>query len=139
MKNNKLLIIFFTLTIILLFAISTIFSGCTKQNSTIDKIKETGKEASEEKETQEYTSEDKKTDNSEKAGELETNKSMKILYHITQHYITSQKVNENECFNFTFKYFLDGGIINQDGSNNEILDLKDYPTSMVTSKKYNNY
>ena len=148
MRKNKFLIIFCILTIILLFATSAIFSGCAKRSTGITEMEDDGKETSaqketeetsEEKETQEYTTEDKKTDDSIKAVELETKDSIKILYHIIKHSINSLKIYDNECYSLNFKNFLDGGIINQDGSNNEILELKDHPTSKVTSKKYNNY
>jgi cell division protein FtsL len=148
MRKNKLLMIFLILNTILLFATSTIFYGCSKQATVITEIKEGEKKISaekgeekalEEKETRTSASKDIKEANSNKTGELETDKNMKVLYHITKHHISKLKYNDTECFALNFVCFLDGGIINQDGSNNKILNLKDYPTCMVTSKKYNNF
>ena len=62
-----------------------------------------------------------------------------ILYHIVEHTVTSNEMSGAICYMFTFRKYLDGGYIQPDGSGNEILDLKDYPTSMITSKKYDNF
>jgi len=48
-------------------------------------------------------------------------------------------MGDSGCFLLNFIKFLDGGIINPNGSENKILDLKNYPTSLITAKKLNDY
>ena len=62
-----------------------------------------------------------------------------MLYHLSTHTSFSQKIGSNECFSLNFREFLDGGIIKSDGSENKILNLKDYSTSLITSRKFDNY
>ncbi|MEA3349453.1 MAG: hypothetical protein U9Q82_02395 [Chloroflexota bacterium] len=62
-----------------------------------------------------------------------------ILYHIIKHSVTSNEMSGTKCYLFSFREFLDGGYIQPDGSGNEILDLKDNPTSIVASKKDDNF
>ncbi len=62
-----------------------------------------------------------------------------ILYHIVEHSVTSNEMGGTKCYMFNFQKFLDGGYVQTDGSGNQILDLKDFPTSHVTSKKYTNF
>jgi hypothetical protein len=62
-----------------------------------------------------------------------------ILYQKSRHAVSTQNMLGKECHNLNFSEFLDGGIIKPDGSDNKALSLKDNPTSLVTSKKYDNY
>ena len=62
-----------------------------------------------------------------------------ILYHIVEHTVASNKMDGTECYMFNFLKFLDGGYVQPDGSDNQILELKDFPTSHVTSKKYTDF
>jgi hypothetical protein len=62
-----------------------------------------------------------------------------ILYHIIKHSVTSNEMSGTKCYMFNFREFLDGGYVQPDGSGNEILELKDHPTSVVTSKRYDRY
>ena len=62
-----------------------------------------------------------------------------ILYHIVKHTVVSNQISGATCYTFNFQQFLDGGYVKPDGSANQILDLKDYPTSMVTSKYSDNF
>jgi len=62
-----------------------------------------------------------------------------ILYHIVEHTVTSNEMSGAKCYTFTFRKYLDGGHVQPDGSRNEILELQDYPTSMITAKKYDNF
>jgi len=62
-----------------------------------------------------------------------------ILYQISENSVTSFKTGNDTCYAFNFRQFLDGGQVQIDGSANQILDLKDYPTSQVTAKTYTDY
>lgn len=62
-----------------------------------------------------------------------------ILYHIIKHSVTSNEMSGTECYLFNFREFLDGGYVQPDGSGTQILELKDYPTSVVSSKRYDQY
>ena len=62
-----------------------------------------------------------------------------ILYHIIKHSVTSNEMSGTKCYLFNFREFLDGGYVQPDGSGNQILELKDRPTSVVTSKRYDQY
>lgn len=62
-----------------------------------------------------------------------------ILYHIIKHSVTSTEMNGTTCYMFNFREFMDGGYIQLDGSDNQILTLKDQPTSMVSSKQDDRY
>jgi hypothetical protein len=63
----------------------------------------------------------------------------RILYQKGSHEVTSSKRAGTECYNLNFREYLDGGIIKTDSSDNKILDLKDYPMSLLTSQKYSDY
>jgi hypothetical protein len=58
----------------------------------------------------------------------------RLLYHLTSHSLSSHMMKDEECFYLNFYEFLDRGIIKPDGKDNHILDLKEYPTSLITSK-----
>ena len=62
-----------------------------------------------------------------------------VLYHIIKHSVTSNEMSGTKCYMFNFREFLDGGYVQPDGSGNEILELKDFPTSVITSKRYDQY
>ncbi len=62
-----------------------------------------------------------------------------IFYHIVQHSVTTNEMSGTKCYMFNFREFLDGGYVQPDGSGNEILELNDFPTSVVTSKRYDQY
>ncbi len=64
---------------------------------------------------------------------------LSILYHLTKHSITINQMDGEDCYLFNFQEFLDAGLIHADGTNNQILLLKDYPTSLVTSKYYDRF
>jgi len=73
-----------------------------------------------------------------KLGQLK-NQEYRILYQKSRHAVNTQNMLGSECYSLNFVEFLDGSIVNRDGSNNKLLDLKNNPTSLITSKKYNNY
>ena len=62
-----------------------------------------------------------------------------ILYQVIENALSSYDMSSNTCYALNFIQFLDGGLINTDGSNNQTLEMKDYPTSMLTSKKKEAY
>jgi len=62
-----------------------------------------------------------------------------ILYQIIDHAVVSHDIAGDTCFLFSFRQYLDGGYVQPDGSGNEILEMKDHPTSMLTSKQYGDY
>ncbi len=60
-----------------------------------------------------------------------------ILYHLVEHAVSSNEMSGETCWMFNFRRFLDGGRIRTDGTGNEVLHLKDHPTSQVTAKAGN--
>jgi len=62
-----------------------------------------------------------------------------IVYHLSRHSVTKQQMSGTDCFSFNFYEFLDGGVINMDTRDNAILDLKDYPTSLISSGNSTEY
>jgi len=64
---------------------------------------------------------------------------LSILYHLTKHSITINQMSGEDCCLFNFLEFLDAGLIQADGTNNQILILRDNPTSRVTSQYYDQY
>ena len=62
-----------------------------------------------------------------------------ILYHIVKHSVSSHQMNDATCHIFNFRRFLDGGYVQADGSQNQILELKDNPTSKVTARKLDTF
>jgi len=148
MPKSRFLILFPVIAAVFLIITSSFFYGCSGNNGAGPKIKKGENEIPAGQETvktradnnaQDNTGTDKKTEPSKSESAPETDKNIKILFQITRDNLNSQKINGNECFSINLNSFLDGGIVNRDGSSIEILKLKDYPTSMVTSKKYNNY
>jgi hypothetical protein len=63
----------------------------------------------------------------------------KLLYQLTKNSVSKTVTGDTECFLLNFSEFMDGGIINPDGSDNKILELKKYPTSFIASRKLNSY
>ncbi len=63
----------------------------------------------------------------------------KLLYQLTGNSVSKTVMGGTECFLLNFSEFMDGGIINPDGTDNKILELKKYPTSFITSRKLNSY
>ncbi len=108
-------------------------SGC--ENESVETLETENQEISEKEEIL------KETDNETEKGSSSslTDKNYKILYHLSKHNLSSYDYGKTKCFFLNFYNFMDGGIINSDGSDNQILDLKEYPTSLLTSKKYNDY
>ena len=62
-----------------------------------------------------------------------------ILYQFVEYSFSSDERDNETCYAINFARYLDGGLINTDGSGNRVLELKDYPTSMVTSKAEDMY
>jgi hypothetical protein len=62
-----------------------------------------------------------------------------ILYHLVENSVTSIDISGIKCYTFNFRQYLDGGYVRIDGSENNILELRDHPTSMVTSRKHDKY
>lgn len=63
----------------------------------------------------------------------------RLLYQLAEHTVSSFDTSGSNCYVFNFRQFLDGGIVRADGSGNQILTLKDYPTSIVTAKANDRY
>ena len=72
-------------------------------------------------------------------GEAGPGSDFRILYHLTEHTVTSNQMNGETCYLFNFLRFLDAGHIRLDPTENEILELKDHPTSKVTAKALDTY
>ena len=123
------------ITTVAILAITLIFSagGCRKE--PVGTQETDNKEIAEEEETLKET--DNETENGGSNGLADEN--YKILYHLSKHNLFSYDYGDIKCFSLNFYKFMDGGIINFDGSDNQILDLREYPTSLLTSKKYNDY
>ena len=62
-----------------------------------------------------------------------------ILYQLVEYSFSSDERDSETCYAINFTRYLDGGLISTDGSGNQVLELKDYPTSMVTSKAEDMY
>ena len=62
-----------------------------------------------------------------------------ILYQVVENALSSNEMSNNTCYALNFIQFLDGGLINTDGSGNQTLEMKDHPTSMLTSKEKDAY
>ena len=58
-----------------------------------------------------------------------------ILYHVVEHTVSSREMNDATCYTFNFRQFLDAGHVRPDGGNNQILELKDHPTSKITARE----
>ncbi|MBC8333443.1 MAG: hypothetical protein H8E28_15790 [Anaerolineae bacterium] len=71
--------------------------------------------------------------------ENNTNSEFRLLYQLAEHTVSSFDMSGSSCYAFNFRQFLDGGIVRTDGSDNRILSLKDYPTSMVTAQADDRY
>jgi len=114
--------------------------GCSSKtdisNSKTDIVDE--KIGSEEAETARDPEEKEDTEVEESEG-VKGEAKHDILYHITGHTVISPEMSGTKCYSLYFNEYFDGGYVKHDGSENKILDLKDYPTSMVTSKKYDNF
>ncbi|MFQ6102432.1 MAG: hypothetical protein ACE5OS_14565 [Anaerolineae bacterium] len=63
----------------------------------------------------------------------------RLLYHVTENTVTSQDAGGTTCHTFNFLRFLNAGHVQPDGSGNVVLELKDNPTSKVTSKMQDRY
>lgn len=121
-----------------MLAIILIFSagGCKKE--PVETRETENQEISEKeilKEADDQTERDIEKDNSDGLAD----ENCRILYHLSKHNLSSYDYGDIKCFSLNFYNFLDGGIISIDGSDNQILDLREYPTGMLTSKKYNSY
>ena len=124
------------IVILLIALIASILSlgiGCNGKAGIVDE-----KIESEEAEVA-RDSEEKEDTAVEESEEVKEEAKYDILYHITGHTIISQEMDGTKCYSLYFREYFDGGYVKPDGSENKILDLKDYPTSMVTSKKYDNF
>lgn len=62
-----------------------------------------------------------------------------LLYHLVENTVLTQKMAGIECHMFNFLQFLDAGYVGPENSTHVVLDLKDYPTSKVTSTRYDRY
>jgi hypothetical protein len=129
---KKIITVFCLISIIMTFSVTSF--ACTGDGpggaeEAAGDTKENGEDGGE-----------KSGDEKETPGPEETAEpSYKILYQLTRHRVT-KTVNANvECYLFNFSEFLDGGLINRDGSDNKILQLKKYPTSRISSRELNNY
>jgi len=129
---KKMITVFCLISIIMTFSVTSF--ACTGDGpggaeEAAGDTKENGEDGGE-----------KSGDEKETPGPEETAEpSYKILYQLTRHRVT-KTVNANvECYLFNFSEFLDGGLINRDGSDNKILQLKKYPTSRISSRELNNY
>lgn len=71
-------------------------------------------------------------------GDVDLGAEYKILYGKNNNVITPN-VESTDCKDFTSNEYLGGGIVKRDGSDNENLELKQYPTSYPHSKYYNNF
>ncbi len=63
----------------------------------------------------------------------------RLLYHVTENTAIAQDAGNITCHIFGFRRFLDAGYVQPDGSGNVVLDLKDNPTSKVTSTRHDRY
>jgi hypothetical protein len=79
-----------------------------------------------------------KSDNREAAIDM-NNGEYGILYQISENTVTSFDTGNTSCHALNFRQYLDGGYVRPDGNGNQILELQDYPTSMVASKQYDHY
>lgn len=122
------------LLITLVASILSLGIGCNNKTGIVDE-----KIESEETEAASDSKEKEDTAVEESFEEVKEEAKYDILYHITGHTIISQEMNTTECYILYFREYFDGGYVRPDGSENKILDLKDYPTSMVTSKFYDNF
>ncbi len=72
-------------------------------------------------------------------GGTELRDAYRILYHLTEHTVTTNDMSGETCYLFNFRRFLDGGHLRADGTENQILELRDHPTSKVTAKAADTY
>ncbi len=131
----KKFLILFLLIILISFPLSGI--SCSTQKPTSTKVGETQEG---EKEKVEDTSEESQKPQEEKAQtQKQEPEKYRLLYQLSTHSLSSHEIGEEECFYLNFFEYLDGGIIKPDGTDNQLLELKDYPTSLLASKKLNSY
>jgi hypothetical protein len=62
-----------------------------------------------------------------------------ILYHLAEHNVASNTMGEKTCYMFSFRRWLDGGFVGPDGSENQMLELKDNPTSKLRAKLFDSF
>ena len=62
-----------------------------------------------------------------------------LLYQLVENTVMTQKLVGTECHMFNFLRFLDAGYVELTDGTHIVLDLKDYPTSKVTSTRYDRY
>lgn len=72
-------------------------------------------------------------------GDVQIGSDYKILYGKSNNIVTSSGAKGSDCKNFTFNEYLEGGIVDRNGSNNKNLKLEQHPTSYPKSKYYNNF
>jgi Tol biopolymer transport system component len=125
MKKLIIITIIITLTLILTLA----GTGCDKEQAAEDRSSQEGS-------TVQEAEKDEKASEAEKTMEAPE---YRLLYQLSGHDVSSFKAGNITCYSLNFREFLDGGIIMPDGSGNKILDLKDYPTSLITSGQYDDY
>jgi len=128
---RKILIVILLVTLIA--SMLSLGIGCNGKTDIVDeKIESEEAEAA-------RGSEEKEDAEVKESEEVKEEAKYDILYHITGHTIISQEMDGTECYFLYFREYFDGGYVRPDGSENKILDLKDYPTSMVTSKEHDNF
>jgi uncharacterized protein YxeA len=121
--------IIITIIITLVLSLTLAGTGCGKEQAA-------GDSSSQEVSAIQESEEDEKADEAEKAIEAPA---YRLLYQLSGHDVSSFKAGNITCYSLNLREFLDGGIIMPDGSENNILDLKNYPTSLMTSGKYDDY
>jgi len=121
--------IIITIIITLILSITLAGIGCDKEQVAEDSSSQEGSAVQE-------AEEDEKADEAEKTIEAPI---YRLLYQLSGHDVSSFKAGNITCYSLNFREFLDGAIIMPDGSENKILDLNDYPTSLMTSGKYDDY
>jgi len=108
-------------------------AGCSNQKISV-KESETGDSAVNGTATEEKTAGEE-----DSISEEVKEPSYKLLYQLAGNRVSEIVTAGTKCYLLNFSEFLDGGIINPDGSDNKILNLKEYPTGLVTSKELTNY
>jgi len=129
---RKIISLFCVISLVVAFSLTS-FACTDDESDTTGGVIEDSQENGEDEE-------EKSGDDKETSGPEETiEPSYKILYQLTRHKVTKIENLNLVCYLFNFCEFMDGGLINQDGSDNKILELKKYPTSSITSGELNNY
>ena len=62
-----------------------------------------------------------------------------VLYHVIENALTSYAMSNDTCYSVGLRRYDDAGWVNPDGSGDQVLDLKDNPTSLVTAASTDNY